>query len=809
MEEINRINASGQPSSGKDKNYSDKAKVLIVEDEAIIALELQGQLEVLGYQVTSIAVSGEAAIQMAQEEDPDLVLMDITLSGEISGIEAAGRIHNKSHIPVIYLTAHSNEYTLKQAKQTEPYGYLIKPIGTKELHNAIEIALMKHRAEKQLQSAVTKAREEEAKTKAIIAGIGDSIILQDTTYKILYENQLQKDVSGDHTGEYCYMAYEGRNSVCECCPVEMSFRDGQIHKTERSIDTEKGTLHYELTSSPLRDPDGKIIAAVKVVRDITERKLTEDELLKHREKLTRLVEERTTELTSAIDLLKNEIMEHRRTEDALRESEGRYRELFNYMSSGITVYEAFENGDDFIIKDFNRAGEFIDKTRKEDIIGKNVTAVFPGVKESGLFDVFQRVWKTGKTERHADWYYNDHRISGWRDNHVYRLSAGELISVYNDITEQVISAERESSLLLQLKTIFENFPVGIIYLDDKFRIISSNKFFNDFTGFREGELAGKICYEIVGEYADDPVKNGPEKVCSFCKKAECAIIKKPATMERPIKDKFIRVTTVPELDEKGNIYRFMEIIEDITDRKRAEAEALRAGHLAALGELAAGVAHEINNPINGIINYTQILLNNCTEGERDQDIARRIIKEGDRIANIVRNLLSFARDSSGDRIPVTIADIIAETLGLTEIQLRKDGIILTLDIPQTLPSLFVQPQQIEQVFLNIISNARYALNNKYEGTHENKILEILVRVVEHRLHPYIQIVFHDRGTGIRQDILDKIMNPFFSTKPGGIGTGLGLSISHGIISDHGGRLVVDSIESEYTKLTVELPVRHL
>lgn len=680
MDEINLIKTYEQLSSGEDSNYLNKAKVLIVEDEAIIALELQKQLESMGYHVTSLAASGEEAVLMAQEGNPDLVLMDITLSGKMSGIEAARKIRTSNSIPVIYLTAHSNEETLKRATETEPYGYLIKPVGNNELHNAIEITLIKHRADKQL--------------------------------------------------------------------------------------------------------------------------------LEHQEKLTRLVEDRTSELTSAIDLLKNEILERRKTEDSLRESERRYRELFNYMSSGITVYEAFENGDDFIIKDFNRAGEDIDKIRKEDIIGKKVTVLFPGVKDSGLFDMFQRVWKTGKTEHHAVWYYNDSRISGWRDNHIYRLSNGELISVYNDITDQVVSAERESALLMQLKTIFENFPVGIVYLDDTFRIISSNKFFNDFTGFGDEELTGKICYEVVGEYAADPKKQGAEKICSFCKKNECTSLKKPVTMERPIVDKFIRVTTIPELDEKGNICRFMEIIEDITARKQAEAEAVRASHLAALGELAAGVAHEINNPINGIINYTQILLNKSTEGEREHDIARRIIKEGDRIANIVRNLLSFARDNKGERVPANIADIISETLGLTDIQLRKDGIILRLNIPKSLPAVFVQPQQIEQVFLNIISNARYALNHKYEGTHEDKILEILVQEVTDLPRPHLQVIFHDRGTGIHPDIMDKIMNPFFSTKPGGIGTGLGLSISHGIISDHGGRLVIDSVEGKFTKVTVELPVRN-
>ena len=678
MEDININKASEHPSHTGDNNCPDKVKILIVEDEAVIAMDLKRQLESMGYHVTSVAASGEEAVLMAREKKPDLVLMDITLSGKTGGIEAAGQIRSASNIPVIYLTAHSHEEALKRAILTEPYGYLIKPVGSKELHYTIEIALIRHRTERQLKSAVSKAQDEE----------------------------------------------------------------------------------------------------------------------------------KNEELTAAAELLQNEIMEHLNTEKALRESEKRYRELFNYMSSGIAVYEAADNGSDFIIKNFNRAGESIDKIRKENIIGKKVTSVFPGARESGLLNVLKRVWETGKTERHANWHYKDHRISGWRDNQIYRLSTGEIISVYNDVTEQVISTERASALLRELQTIFDNFPVGIVYLDDKYKIISTNRFFNEFTGFREGALAGKTCYEAVGEYADDPAKRGPEKVCSFCKKDECNTLRKPVSMERPLGDKFVRVTTIPEFDNSGNIFRYMEIVEDITDRKRAEAEAVRASHLAALGELAAGVAHEINNPINGIINYTQILLNRSKEGDTENDIAMRIIKEGDRIANIVRNLLSFARDDKGDKMPASIPGILSEALGLTGVQLRNDGIILILNIPATLPAVIVRPQQLEQVFLNIISNARYALNSKYEGVHEDKTLEIHVKEVAIGLRPYIHIVFHDRGTGIRPDIMDKIINPFFSTKPGGTGTGLGLSISHGIVSNHGGRLLIDSAEDRFTKITVELPVRN-
>ncbi len=244
---------------------------------------------------------------------------------------------------------------------------------------------------------------------------------------------------------------------------------------------------------------------------------------------------------------------------------------------------------------------------------------------------------------------------------------------------------------------------------------------------------------------------------------------------------------------------------DTTEQKKAEAEIMRASHLAALGELAAGVAHEINNPINGIINYTQILANNSIPGSREQNIARRIIKEGDRIAGIVKSLLSFARDSKDEKRLCYIHEIMSDTLALTETQLKKDGVTLMVNIPAGISGIIAQPNQLEQVFLNIISNSRHALNQKYPGMHSNKILEISTKCFTIKDEPYLRIIFHDHGSGIPAGIMDKIMDPFFTTKPGDLGTGLGLSISHGIISNHGGKITIESVKGEFTKVIIDLP----
>lgn len=259
-----------------------------------------------------------------------------------------------------------------------------------------------------------------------------------------------------------------------------------------------------------------------------------------------------------------------------------------------------------------------------------------------------------------------------------------------------------------------------------------------------------------------------------------------------------------EQDEKNRPRKVLVTCQDIAEKNALQTEVIRTAHLASLGELAAGVAHEIINPINGIINYAQMMIDQGNEKAEEADLPKRIIKEGDRISKIVRNLLSFARDRNWEREPVNIKTILSDSLNLTMGLLRKDTIHVKLDIPEDLPLIYVDVQQIQQVFLNLISNARYALNQKFSGYCEDKILEIKGEVVEREGVSLVRTIFYDSGVGIPSDIIKRICDPFFSTKPTNEGTGLGLSISHGIVKEHGGRLYFQSSEGEYTKVIIEL-----
>lgn len=136
------------------------------------------------------------------------------------------------------------------------------------------------------------------------------------------------------------------------------------------------------------------------------------------------------------------ISERIKSKKKLKESEEKFRELFNNMSSGVAIYEAINGGKDFTFKDFNLAGEKIDNIQKENLIGKSLLKTFPAVKKFGLFEVLQRVWKTGKPEHHPSALYIDNRIKGWRENYVFKLSTGEIVAVYDDITEMMNVLEK-------------------------------------------------------------------------------------------------------------------------------------------------------------------------------------------------------------------------------------------------------------------------------------------------------------------------------------------------------------------------------
>jgi len=266
------------------------------------------------------------------------------------------------------------------------------------------------------------------------------------------------------------------------------------------------------------------------------------------------------------------------------------------------------------------------------------------------------------------------------------------------------------------------------------------------------------------------------------------------------------LTIFPVKDQDGVIRKILLVARELTSDEMRKADSLRTAQMAAIGELAAGVAHEVNNPITGIINLAQLLLDDSEKDSLQAQLLDRIVQEGERIALITKNLLSFARESENNSEPIGIVQVIKDSVSLVEHQCKKDGIKIITDYSADPCQTLGNFTQLQQVILNLLSNARFALNERYPESSPEKIIEINCSpfIIEKR-NPVIQICIKDSGTGIPQGILKRLFEPFFTTKPSGKGTGLGLSISYGIIQDHGGIIKIDSIMHKYTKMIIELP----
>ena len=268
------------------------------------------------------------------------------------------------------------------------------------------------------------------------------------------------------------------------------------------------------------------------------------------------------------------------------------------------------------------------------------------------------------------------------------------------------------------------------------------------------------------------------------------------------------VAYFPIFDAAGAVEGVVLNARDVTEKRKLEEQLMQSQKIESIGTLAGGVAHEINNPINGIMNYAQLILDRVGEGNPCGEYAQEILDETRRIAGIVRNLLTFARNEKQSHSPAHLSDIVASVLSLVQAVMRHDQIELEVSLPGDLPKLKCRSQQIQQVVMNLITNARDALNEKFPGYSPDKRLRLTAALIEKAGRHFVRIMVEDAGTGIAPEVVGRIFDPFFTTKPKETGTGLGLSISYGIVRDHGGELSVDSEPGRGSRFNVDLPVNN-
>ncbi len=355
---------------------------------------------------------------------------------------------------------------------------------------------------------------------------------------------------------------------------------------------------------------------------------------------------------------------------------------------------------------------------------------------------------------------------------------------------QVALADSEA----KYRTILDEMQEGYLELDLVGSIIFCNDAACQILGYPQGELIGTHFRAHV--HPDDvmaiyQIAKHTREAKEPSNLSSCRFLRRNGTLG------YADIHLHPKRSKDGIIDGFRVLARDITKRKLLEQQMITAGRLAITGELAAGIAHELNNPLTGVIGYAQLLVARADLPVDVKEDLSKIQTEGQRAAKLVRDLLTFSRQAQPKKQLVDINELVQKTLELWSYALAQKGIEVETKLSPEMPRILIDYNQIQQVLLNIVINAEQALG---QSNRHGKI------AVETGLRDgYVVIAISDNGIGIPEDISDKVFQPFFTTKGVGEGTGLGLSVCHGIVMAHDGRIYFHSKPGEGTTFFVELP----
>ncbi|HTR77819.1 MAG TPA: PAS domain S-box protein [Gemmatimonadaceae bacterium] len=364
------------------------------------------------------------------------------------------------------------------------------------------------------------------------------------------------------------------------------------------------------------------------------------------------------------------------------------------------------------------------------------------------------------------------------------------VATMRDITEQKVAQDELARSEARYRNLVESASDAIATFDANGRFTTVNHAGEIVSGHTREELIGQWFAPML---PDDEL---PKVLGHFQK----ALAGETGLYETAFyrKDREVRTISVtyssPKRDEE-----VLCIIRDVTDGKMLQEQLIQSEKMSAIGQLVSGVAHELNNPLAGISAFAQLLLTEKRFPPDQRTAAEMIYAEARRASRIVQNLLTFARQHKPERTPTSINQVLDDTLELRGYELRVRGIDVSREYDETLPDTMADAHQLQQVFLNLITNAEQAMERQ-----QREAQRLIVRTS--RVGDAIRIEIEDTGPGIPSHLIERIFNPFFTTKPTGSGTGLGLSISLGIVREHDGKIWAENAPSGGARFMVELPL---
>jgi histidine kinase len=378
---------------------------------------------------------------------------------------------------------------------------------------------------------------------------------------------------------------------------------------------------------------------------------------------------------------------------------------------------------------------------------------------------------------------------------------GEVVAVMEvclDITHRKLLEERLEKSERKYHAIFSNIPNPVFILDaDTLEILDCNESVQAVYGYRREEIINKSYIDFF-----------PEEEREAIDLRSSSMIDRQRQITRDGRKIFVNIGISPFEYPGQKVY--LVTASDITKRLEAEQQLNQASKMATLGEMATGVAHELNQPLSVIKTASSFFVRKIQNKEKiDEEILRvmfgKIDGNVDRAARIITHMRQFARKSDLVFGKIQVNSVLEKAFEIFNQQLKVRGIALEWHLDDDLPEILGDPDRLEQVFINLMINARDAIEAKWESR-ETGAGDKKITIKTFSGEKAVRITIHDTGTGIPKSIAEKIFEPFFTTKEVGKGTGLGLSISYGIIKDHGGDIEAVSDSDEGTSFNITLPI---
>jgi two-component system NtrC family sensor kinase len=490
----------------------------------------------------------------------------------------------------------------------------------------------------------------------------------------------------------------------------------------------------------------------------------------------------------------SDITERKQAAERLRQSEERYRTILEQMEDAYFEVDlgghlAFVNNS--VCRDLGYS--------REELMGKNYKDFTAEEDIESLFRVFNEVYRTGVPNKGFPWKTTRKDGShGFAETSVSLLKneQGETIGfrgVGRDITERKRAEEKVRQSEEQYRALFETSGTGMIVLDaETTKVAMLNRAAANIFGLRSAE-------EAIGvDPLDFIPAEGKDIALQLIKQGLAQDLRQTYELRAVSKaGKEIWISgTAAKITHDGRLARLISFT-DITEQKKQTELLMMTDRLASIGELAAGAAHELNNPLASVIGLSELLMERDTPDYIRKDLAM-IRSEAQRAANVTSNLLTFARKHRPVKRPTQINDVIEDVLKLRAYAHKSNSIEIERHIAPDLPEIPIDRFQMQQVFLNIVINSEYFMIQ----AHNRGTLTITTKTQ----NGSVGVSFADDGPGIPPENLKRIFDPFFTTKEAGKGTGLGLSICHGIVAAHGGQIYATTQSDKGATIFIELPI---